>query len=381
MKKSYHSMVDWTALRGEFPVTKKHIYLNHASVSPISWRASLAMQKFIADATQNGAVNEPRWKQSVQKCREAAARLLNADVSEIAFTKNTTHGILIAANGIDWREGDNVITADVEFPANVYPWLNLARFGVETRFVHEQQKRIPLTDIESAIDSRTRALTISHVEFASGFRNDLKTLGEICRARNIFFIVDAIQSLGALPVDVKAFNIDVLAADGHKWIMGPEGAACFFCEKDMQERLVNTNVGWGSVINESDYLSYDFTQKPNAQRFEEGSYNNVGLHGLKAALELLLEIGVENIEQRVLHLTDLLIEKLLEKGYQVVSSLIPKERSGIVCFQSTQYSPAKLCAQLRQENIIVSHRAGAVRVSPHFYNSEDEILKLVETLP
>jgi len=374
-------MINWNNIREEFPVTKKYVYLNHAAVSPLSNRTFRAMRDFLEDATQNGAVNSFRWYETIRSCRKNVANLLNADKTEIAFMKNTTQGILIAANGIDWKAGDNVVTANAEFPANVYPWLNLSRFGVETRFVQEKERRILIEDIESAIDSRTRAVAISHVEFASGFRNDLKTIGEMCRDKDIFFIVDAIQSLGAIQVDVKDYNIDVLAADGHKWLLGPEGAACFYCAKETQDRLINTNLGWMGVINASDYLNYDMTQKQNAQRFEEGSYNTTGLYGLNATIEMLLEIGIENIEKRVLQLTDLLIKKLLKKSYCVLSSLVPNERSGIVSFQGSKHSSAELCSMLRKKNVIVADRADGIRVSPHFYNSEEEIMKLLDLLP
>jgi len=374
-------MNDWNALRNEFPVTNKYVYFNHAAVSPLSRRVSRAMRDFIEDATLNGAVNSQSWHTNVEECRKLCARLINADSTEIAFMKNTTQGLIVAANGINWQNGDNVITVDVEFPANVYPWMNLAQFGVSTRMVKEQNGRIPLESIESMIDKRTKAIAISYVEFASGFRNDLKAIGEICRDKNLWFIVDAIQGLGALELDVKACNIDILACDGHKWIMGPEGAALFYCSKEKIEQLTNTNVGWRSVINSSNYLNYVLTLKPDARRFEEGGYNMVGLIGLKAALELLLEIGISKIEDRVMKITDLLINKLQSKGYRIVSSLMPKERSGIVSFASDKYSSAELCQLLRENNVIVSNRSNAVRVSPHFYNNEEENNILIELLP
>ncbi|CAI8045048.1 Probable cysteine desulfurase [Geodia barretti] len=250
------------------------------------------MTGFIEDATVNGAVNAEQWAETAEVCRAAAAQLINANTTEIAFMKNTTQGILIAANGIDWRKGDNVVTTAVEFPANIYPWWSLKeRYGVQTRMVPERDGYIHIEDIASAIDTRTRALTISHVEFASGFRNDIQALGDLCREHDIWFIIDAIQSLGAIEVDVKSCNVDILAADGHKWLLAPEGAAIFYCADEKRERLINTNIGWSSVVNPRDFLDYDLTQKPDATRFEEGSYNSVGLYGLKAAIDLLLDIG------------------------------------------------------------------------------------------
>ncbi len=368
--------------RAEFPVTKSYIYMNHAGVAPISSRVRDAMMGFVEDATVNGAVNVEAWVETAEMCRSVAAQLINADSTEIAFMKNTTQGILIAANGIDWREGDNVVTTAVEFPANVYPWWRLKeRYGVETRMAPEREGRIHLDDIVAAIDERTRVVTISHVEFASGYRNDIKTLGKICRERDIWFVVDAIQSLGAIEVDVKSSYVDILAADGHKWLLAPEGAAIFYCADEKRERLINTNVGWSSVVNPRDFLNYDLTQKPDATRFEEGSYNSVGLYGLNAAIELLLEVGVSTIETHILQLTIALIEGLESKGYRVITPKADSERAGIVIFESDQHTPIELYELLHEQKIITAERGSGLRVSPHFYNTGSEITHLLEVLP
>ncbi|MCZ6676632.1 MAG: aminotransferase class V-fold PLP-dependent enzyme [Candidatus Poribacteria bacterium] len=373
-------MIDWYQWRKQFPVTEKYIYLNHAGIAPLPLRVHQAMQRFLDDATENGAVNSDRWAATAETCREAAAKLIKADASEVAFMKNTTQGIIIAANGVDWREGDNVVTTAVEFPANVYPWWNLKRYGVDTRMVPAREGRIRVEDIEAAIDERTRVVTISHVEFASGFRNDIAAIGEICHARGLWFVVDAIQSVGAIDLDVKACGIDILAADGHKWLLAPEGAAIFYCAREKQDKLINMNLGWAGVINARDYLDYDLTPNPDATRFEEGSYNSVGLYGLGAAIELLLEIGIPNIERRVLDLTDRLIEGLRLKGYRLLTPTGESERSGIVVFESDRYASAELCERLRRENVIGAERGG-VRLSPHFYNSEDEMDGVLDLLP
>ena len=370
---------DW---RCEFPVTETYIYMNHAGVAPLSRRVQQAMTAFIEDATVNGAVNADDWAETAEVCRAAAARLLNADSTEVAFMKNTTQGILIAANGIDWKEGDNVVTTAVEFPANVYPWWSLKeRYGVQTRMVPERKGCIHIEDIADAIDARTRALTISHVEFASGFRNDIQALGELCRKRDIWFIVDAIQSLGVIEVDVKSCNVDILAADGHKWLLAPEGAAIFYCADEKRDQLVNTNVGWSSVVNPRDFLDYDLTQKPDATRFEEGSYNSVGLYGLNAALDLLLDIGIPTIERHVLELTKCLTEGLEAKGYRVITLKMDLRRAGIVIFESEQYTPDEIYNMLHAENIITAARGSGVRISPHFYNTLSEVERLLEVLP
>ena len=373
------SYLSW---RSEFPVTETYIYMNHAGVAPLSRPVRDAMTGFLEDATVNGAVNAKLWENAAEACRDVAAQLINADATEIAFMKNTTQGILIAANGIDWRAGDNVVTTAVEFPANVYPWWSLKeRYGVQTRMVPERVGRIHIEDVAAAIDERTRVVTISHVEFASGFRNDIQALGEICRERDIWFVVDAIQSLGAIEVDVKSCNVDILAADGHKWLLAPEGAAIFYCADEKQERLINTNVGWASVVNPRDFLNYDLTQKSDATRFEEGSYNSVGLYGLKAAIELLLDIGISTIEAHILELTEHLMAGLKAKGYRVVTPRADSERAGIVIFESNQHTPTEIYEMLHAENIITAERGSGVRVSPHFYNTTSEIERLLEVLP
>ncbi len=368
--------------RTEFPVTESFIYMNHAGVAPLSNRVRDAMVAFVNDATVNGAVHVDTWVEMAELCRSNAAQLINADATEVAFMKNTTQGILIAANGIDWNEGDNVVTTSVEFPANVYPWWSLkARYGVETRMVPEREGLILIEDLAAAIDEKTRVVTISHVEFASGFRNNIKEIGKICRERDIWFVVDAIQSLGAIEVDVKSSYVDILAADGHKWLLAPEGAAIFYCDKEKLERLINTNIGWASVVNPRDFLNYDLTQKPDATRFEEGSYNSVGLYGLNAAISLLIEVGISQIETQILHLTSQLIDGLLSKGYQVNTPLEHSERAGIVVFESNQYTPVELFEMLHKHNIITAERGSGVRVSPHFYNAESEIAQLLDVLP
>ena len=368
--------------RTEFPVTNSYIYMNHAGVAPLSRRAAEAMTTFVDDATLNGAVNVDDWVETAEQCRTLAAQLMNADASEIAFMKNTTQGILIAANGIDWNQGDNVITTAVEFPANVYPWWSLKeRYGVETRMVQEKEGRIHIEDVISAIDENTRAVTISHVEFASGFRNDIKAIGEICHERDIWFVVDAIQSLGAIEVDVKSSCVDILAADGHKWLLAPEGAAVFYCANDKLDRLINTNIGWASVINPREFLDYDLTQKPDATRFEEGSYNSVGLYGLKAAIELLLEVGISNTKTHILQITEDLIKGLEAKGYRVITPTLNSERAGIVVFESDHHTPEELFEMLNSRNIITAERGSGLRVSPHFYNTESEIKHLLDVLP
>ena len=379
--KTETSVINWNEWREQFPVTENHIYLNHAGIAPLSLRARDAMREFLNDATDDGAIHSEDWVAMAEVCRQSAAKLIHANTDEIAFMKNTTQGILLAANGIDWHEGENVVTTAVEFPANVYPWWSLKeRYGVETRMVAERKGRIPIGELEAAIDSRTRVLTISHVEFASGFRHDIQAIGEICREKGIWFVVDAIQSVGVIDVDVKACCIDILAADGHKWLCAPEGAAIFYCAKERQDQLINTNLGWAGVVDPRDFLNYNLSPKPDATRFEEGSYNSVGLFGLHAAIDLLLEIGVPHIENRVLELTGRLIDGLQSKGYSVSTPTKESERSGIVVFRGNRYSTTELYELLKRANVVSAERGG-LRLSPHYYNTIEEIEQVLEVLP
>ena len=346
--------------------------MDHARVAPLPRPVQVAITAFAEEACEQGTAHYSEWLKETEIVRARFAKLINADPGEVAFVKNTSEGLSIVANGIDWQEGDNVVVPDIEFPANVYPWMNLKRRGVEVRFVKAVRGRVPFEQITAQVNSRTRVLSISSVEFNSGFRNDLKRIGEFCKEKEIYFCVDAIQSLGVIPMDVKACHIDFLAADGHKWMLSVEGLGGFYISKEVLDDIHPAVVGWDSVINSADYGNYDFTLKPDASRFEEGSFNTLSIYAFGAALALLLETGIEHIEQRVLHLGDHIIKHLQERKLKILSSTEPGERSGSVCFAGgIDYK--KLASFLRENHVIVSVRDHFVRISPHFYNTEDEI--------
>jgi selenocysteine lyase/cysteine desulfurase len=364
--------MDIEKIRKEFPVTEHRLFMDHARVAPLSRPVQAAITAFAEEACEQGTAHYSEWLKEIEIVRARFAKLINAEPGEVAFVKNTSEGLSIVANGIDWKEGDNVVIPDIEFPANVYPWMNLKRRGVEVRFVKAVRGRVPFEQITAQVNSRTRVLSISSVEFNSGFRNDLKRIGEFCKEKNIYFCVDAIQSLGVIPMDVKEFNIDFLAADGHKWMLSVEGLAGFYISKRVLDDIHPAVVGWDSVINSADYGDYDFTLKPDASRFEEGSLNTLGIYAFGAALALLEEEGIEHIEQRVLHLGDCILEYLRHSKFKILSSTEPGERSGSVCFAGDM-DYKRLAPFLREHNVIVSVRDNFVRLSPHFYNTEDEI--------
>lgn len=368
-------------LRSEFPVTKKWAYLNHAAVAPLSRPAATAMRRTLRDAEENGMAFIDQWQTLYERTRRVSAQLIGARPAEIALLKNTTEGIITVANGISWHPGDNVVIARGEFPANVYPWLHLEQRGVEIHWVEERDGRLQVDDYAAAMDENTRVLSASSVEFFSGFRNDLKKLGELCAKNNTLFIVDAIQSLGAFPLDVEECGIDALCADAHKWLLGPEGAALFYCARHVMPKIQPASIGWSSVESAYDFLNYDTTLHNDARRYENGTLNTVGIAGMKASIELLLDVGIDHIAKRILHLTDTLCAGLSNKGYSTLSSRTANDKSGIVTFRHPKKPTAELLAALRAAHIICTERGDHIRLSPHFYNTESEIEAALAILP
>jgi cysteine desulfurase/selenocysteine lyase len=371
--------LDWAALREELPITRHWAFFDHAAVAPLTARGQQAMQEWAADLTDNGDVFHGRWMKRIEEVRGLFGRLLHADPLDIAFVKNTSEGIGIVAEGFPWQAGDNVVTAEEEYPANLYPWMNLASRGVEVRRVPSRGGRILIDDVRAAMDGRTRIVSLSWVEYASGYRNDLDRIGSLCRERGVLFFVDAIQGLGVFPLDVERSPIDFLAADGHKWLLGPEGAGILYVRRELVERLRPIGIGWNSVVGALDFSHIDFTLKPHAGRWESGSLNVPGILALGASVELLLRIGSDTIAGRVLELTDHLCRRLDGlTQVSVFSSRQAGEGSGIVSLVVP--SPVEIKALCKSHQIVVNQRAGRLRVSPHFYNSLEEIDKLVELL-
>jgi selenocysteine lyase/cysteine desulfurase len=374
-------MVDWSAFRAQFPVTQQWAFFDHAAVAPLPLSAVQALTQYSHSLSEQGIAAVGTWVERIRAVRSLAARLINAPASEdICFIPNTTFGIGIIAEGFPWEPGDNVVTAAEEYPSNQYPWMNLARRGVEVRAVPSQGNRVAIDDLLAAMDARTRVLTISAVEFASGFRNDLAALGELCQSRGIFFFVDAIQALGVIPVDVQALPIDALAADGHKWMLGPEGAGFGYIRREWVERLQPVMVGWNSVVNPIDFNTIDFRLKPHAGCWEGGAYNVPGITALGASLELLLDTGVTSIWQRVQGLTQYLCDKAASAGCEVFSSRAPGEDSGIVSLTKPGHAARDLMRRCREVGIIVNDRQHRLRVSPHAYNTEAELDALIAVL-
>jgi selenocysteine lyase/cysteine desulfurase len=370
-----------------FPILREWDFFNHAGVCPLPRAAADALRKY-AQQAETIAYIDTGWYRDIEKLRISAAKLLKAHGDEIAFVKNTSEGIATVACGINWRPGDRIITTAIEYPANIYPWMDLSRrFGVELIMVPEQtiagRRAVPLDHLLREIHHpRTRLVALSHVEFASGQRHHIAAIGKICREQGKLFCVDAIQSLGVLPVDVQAMNIDYLSADGHKWLLGPEGAGIFYCRRELLPTTRPLIVGWMNVINQEEYGSYDFTLKPDARRFECGTYTVATLLSLKSAIDLLLTIGIEPISQRMQTLTNHLISGLESKGYKIISPRGQDDWSGIVSFTSSRHDHGEIVRTLRHTHKTeIALRESRLRCSPHFYNTEEQMERLVEHLP
>ena len=371
----------WARTREFFPVSREIVYLNHAAVAPISTRAAEAMARYAHEATTRGALRyDGFYDAEVERVRGRAAHLIGAQPEEIAFVKNTTEGIGIVAQGLDWQPGDRVLACDLEYPSNVTPWWGLRDRGVETVLLPGRDGRLPLETVEEALASpRVRLLALSSVEFGSGARNDLAALSALCRERGVLFCVDAIQSVGCLPLDVAALGIDFLAADGHKWLCSVEGAGIFYCAAALQDRIRPRVVGWRNVADNHDFDTYQTELQPTAVRYEEGTPNTPGIFALGGAIDLVLELGIEAIAARVLALTDALVTGLHEKGATVVS---PRgaEASGIVAFRMGDEAPRRTVGRLLAEGVYLAARRGCARASPHFYNDLGEIERVLELL-
>ena len=359
-------------IKKEFPVMEELIFFDHARVAPLPERVRKVVTAFVDDATRFGTAHYENWVVGIDQARKSLGKLINAGTDEVAFVKNTSEGLAIVANGLDWKFGDNLVIPDIEFPANVYPWWNLKRLGVETRMVTAIEGRVLFDDIIKHVDARTRLISISSVQCNSGFRCDLNRIGTFCKEKGILFCVDAIQSLGVLTMDVKRDYIDFLSADGHKWMLSVEGLGGFYISREVLEKIYPVTVGWGNMVNATDFMNYEFTFRPNAQRFEEGSLNTMSIHAFGAALDLLLETGIENIENRVMIIGDRILEQLNQRRLKIYSSTRFEERSGNISFYMNQ-DVSEVYEWMLKNKVKLTVRDGHVRLSPHFYNSEDEI--------
>jgi selenocysteine lyase/cysteine desulfurase len=368
----------------EFPVTQDKIFLAHAGVCPLPRRVSGVIRDYAALCTQ-GDQEMVLPAQQIRRSRELAARLLNAQPGEIAFVGPTSLALSFVAAGLDLKRHDNILIYFDDYPANVYPWMAQAERGVKIRLLNTRELgRIGPLDVLSEVDENTRLVALASCHFVSGYRTDLNAIGQALQQRDILFCVDAIQTLGAFPTTVE--HIDFLAADAHKWLLGPCAAGIFFVRQSLQERLHPTVFGWHNVRCPNYVAQEEMKFRADARRYEAGTQNLLGLVGLNAALELVLEIGIENIACDLLRKRALLVPALKDKGYTVLNADSPPVNgSGIITFYRDGADMAPLYQKLEAANIITSlrsDRAGRnyLRLSPHFYNTDAELSRLLEML-
>lgn len=367
----------WERYRPEFPVTERLVYLNHAAVSPLPKRVAEAMKQLADDACEFGSIHYEAWLAAYEGVRVATALLVGASRDEIAIVKNTSEGICTVAGGLDWKPGDRVVAFEEEFPANRNPWKRLEARGVLVEWLSVTD---PLDRVADACRG-AKLLAVSFVQYLSGYRADLKALGEICRRNGCFFFVDAIQGLGALPLNVEEARIDALAADGHKWLLGPEGCGVLYVRREWQDRIDPIEFGWTNTANYADYSSLDLTLRADAGRYECGTLNTIGCYGLRAALELILEADPVRIGPLIVARADEIAAGAVSKGYEILGERHPETASGIVSIRHPSLDARMVVRALKDKGISAAPRNGWVRFSPHFYISPADIAKVVEALP
>ena len=367
-------------MRDAMPAASRWSCFDHAAVCPLCGPATAAIEAWLEQAAGDAGTSWSRWRATVETLRESAARLVGADPDEIAVVRNTTEGIGLVAEGYRWRDGDNVVLPAGEFPSNLYPWLNLADRGVEVRTLPFARDHVDPAEIDRACDDRTRVVAVSWVGFRTGYRIDLDAVAEIAHRHGALLFVDAIQGLGAFPIDVRATGIDFLAADGHKWLLAPEGAGILYVRRECLELLRPLGLGWNSVRHAGEFTNTELDVKPTASRYEGGSYNMAGIAALAAAVEWLSGFGIDVIGRRILELTDRLCERLEKSGAEVISVRDGERRSGIVSFAVPGREPRQVRRECHDRGVVINCRDGLLRASPHAYVNDDDIERLVAVL-
>jgi len=364
----------------EFSLSPDICHLNHAAVAPWPNCVVRAVQAFCEENARIGSQRYAQWLNIEQQLRERLARLINAHSSdEIALLKNTSEALSVVAWGLDWKPGDEVIISAQEFPSNRIVWESLQPLGVTVKQVKlDGGNNTPEQQLIEAITPRTRLLSVSSVQYATGLALDLVPIGRACREQNVVFCVDAIQSIGAQPFDVQACQADFAMADGHKWMLGPEGLALFYCRREWIERLTLRQFGWHMVEAVGDYDRVDWEPAHSARRFECGSPNMLGVHALHASTGLLLETGMTSISHALSLNIGYIIDYLVNNGAVILSETRPEHRAGIVTFRFTGDDTAKRYQYLQEQGVICALRGGGIRFSPHFYTPQVVLERALE---
>lgn len=370
-------------LRRLFPITNEWVYLNHASCSPPPVDAIAAMTAQLRDVQMNGSLNYRNWVAAKENCRQMTAALINVRPEQIAFLRNTSDALSCVANGMRWTAGDNIVTFQNEFPSNIYPWrLIRDRFGVELRFCSEREDgRIDLDEFCGLIDARTRLVAISAVQYASGFRADLRRIADAARKFDALVVADVIQAMGANVLDAETDLFDAAAGAFHKWMLAPEGIGFLYLSDRARTRIEPTLVGWISPLHHEDFVDIEQDFKPGALAWETGTFASSLFYAVESNLKLFHKLGAANINRYLLELTDFLCANLDQAKYQIVGSRRDNEKSPIVCIKSrNNVSANRLAKNLLEEKIVVIARNERLRISPHFYNTRAEVEKLLAAL-
>jgi len=380
--------MDIQRIREQFPIIKSKVFLNHAATSPLPLYSSKAMKDFVkgkveAQSTMDG--NLGPWQERIRNCRRLFSQLVGAKEQGVAYVPNTTFGLNLIAQMLPCKPGSNVVTNNLEYPSNVIAWLKLEERGVEVHFIKNIDGKIGLDQIEKAVNEKTVALTVGQVGWYHGFRHDLKAISEIAHGKGAYLVVDAIQSAGAMKIDVKREGIDFLACGSYKWLLGPPGAGFLFIREDLVDVLNPPLVGYGSIDPELaeknlfEYFDlYRLQYSKGIDKYEVAHINDLAYVGAEASMKLLLEYGMEVVEQRIREIGNYLVNQLVDAGYKLQTPLDEKERHAIVNFRVKDWE--KTWKGLAEKGIIVSPRMGGIRVSPHFYNTREEIDRLMEAL-
>jgi cysteine desulfurase / selenocysteine lyase len=367
--------------RADFPVTERWAYLNHAGINALPAPAVEAQHRCVSESAVDGGFAHPPHAERAEEVRQAAGVLMGVPAVDVAFVKNTTEGLGFVANGLTWEAGDRVVVPDLEFPSTIYPWLALRDQGVVVDLVAPvgAGRCLPVDAFAAAIAAGPppKVVATSWVQFGRGWRTDLGALASVCHEAGALLCADVIQGLGVVPAALEAWGVDFAMADAHKWLLGPEGIGVLYVRRSCLEMLRPLEPGWASVAHREQWDNLALVWDDSARRFEGGTPNMVGVHGMGASLDLLLGAGVEAVWEHVSALTDRACDGLAAVGATVLSDRTTHGRSGIVTFSVAGHDPAALTEALRARGVACSPRGGGVRLSPHGYNTEEEVDRMV----
>lgn len=370
--------MEWGSVRDQFPIVEREVYLDHASRCPTPLPVMLRQEEFIRFCAEHGRDYASWWK-IADNLREKVALLLNADSTEIGFGSSTTEVMNICAQGFDWHPCDNIVTAQTEFPSNVYPWLGVKKKGVEVRFVEPLNHEITLDLIEKCVDSHTRMIALSHIQASNGFRIDLEEIGCYCQKHGIVFCVDATQSLGAFPIDVKSAHIDFLACSTYKWMMGSDGLAIFYCSRELMPKLSQIFLGWSGRTNRNEFYAYPLDYPQQACKFELGNPNFSSIIALDAAMEFHNQLGQKAITDHTIEISEQFRDAISGiPSVRIIGNFDFSHRSAIMTLAVED--PARIHACLSNQHIATALRRDGIRIAPYFYTNYDDVERFARTL-